>query len=150
MIYTFYSNASTILLPASRILFTTCALAWTAPAVAQEAGSLETMVRVRAAVELYYQARPNLRPTAAFLVNHPASTCTKPRFPRAMELDELEGTTVLKYQVDALGKARNAVIAKSSRWAVLDEVALEALSLCVLTTDDTNAWQTIGYKFSLQ
>jgi TonB family protein len=135
---------------ACRGLIATCALAWVAPACAFEAGSPETMQKVRADVELYYQAHPTSRPSEGWNANHPPSTCAKPRFPRAMLRDELEGMTVLTYQVDALGKARNAAIARSSGWAVLDEVALEALSLCVLASSDASEWHKVGYQFTLQ
>jgi len=124
---------------------------WVAPALAEDAGSPETMQKVRADVALYYQAHPTWRTDAAWLVHNPAApTCTKPRFPKAMIKDELEGTTFLKYQVDAQGKARNAVIARSSRWAVLDEAALEALSLCLFVAGDASEWHTVGYQFSMQ
>lgn len=133
------------------VLLATCACTWVVPALAEDAGSPETMRKVRADVALYYQAHPTMRAEAAWLVHNPATpTCAKPRFPKAMIKDELEGTTFLKYQVDALGKARNAVIARSSRWAVLDEAALEALTLCVLVAGDASEWHTVGYRFSMQ
>lgn len=109
------------------------------------------MQKVRADVALYYPAHPTMLTDAAWLAHNPATpTCAKPRFPKAMVKDELEGTTFLKYQIDALGKARNAVIARSSRWAVLDEPALEALALCIFVAGDASEWHTVGYRFSMQ
>lgn len=74
----------------------------------------------------------------------------QPRLPKAMGRDELSGVTVLKYQVDSLGKARNAYISRSAGWAVLDEAALEGLALCVLTTADASEWQVVSYVFEIK
>lgn len=53
----------------------------------------------------------------------------KPRYPRAGLRDEMQGTAVLSYDVEA-GKPTKAKLVRSSGWAVLDEAALEALALC--------------------
>lgn len=66
-----------------------------------------------------------------------------------MRLDELEGTTVLSFQADADGKANNARITKTSGFAVLDEAALESLSVCVFKPQAATYWLSQSYRFSL-
>lgn len=133
-----------------RILLATCAFALAFPAAAQDAGSPETMRNVRAAVEKYYSRNPNYRPTENWLRVIPASTCREPRLPIAFRRAELSGKTVLQYQVNADGKAHNAIIARSSGWAVLDEAALDALSQCVFTNTNSSEWDDQTYIFRIQ
>jgi len=133
----------------ARALFISIAvLTCASPVIARDAGHPDTMQKVRDGVERYYQANPALRDTPGWLAAHPPATCALPRYPRAFIRDELEGTTVLRYQIDARGQAHNAVIAKSSGWAVLDAAALEALALCTFAPGDIQAWHPVGYQFS--
>ena len=132
-----------------RLIFATFAVSWALPGIAQETVDPDTLLKVRARVELYYQTWPSLRPTPASLASRPAPTCSTPRYPRAGRENELEGTTVLNFQINADGRATNARLGKSSGWAVLDEAALEALSVCEFKPQDPPKWMSLSYKFHL-
>lgn len=119
-------------------------------ASAQETVHPETARMVKEAVEAYYETRPTLRPTAAWLASAPAPTCAKPRYPRAGLRDELEGTTVVRFDITGQGKPVNARVARSSGWAVLDEAALEALSMCQFPQQPDLKGQGLSYRFYLE
>jgi TonB family protein len=108
-----------------------------------------TLEQVRAAVEQYFEAHPGLRPTDAWRKNNPPSTCSKPTYPLAGMRDELAGTAELSFNIGADGKAINVRLRRSSGWAVLDEVAFEALAACTLVPGTTET-QTVSYRFHLE
>lgn len=129
------------------ILLVPC-LCFALPTGAYDAGSPDTTKKVSEAVERYYQSKPAwVRPTVAELAFAPLPTCVKPRFPRAALQDGLEGNVVISFQVDAKGRPTNASIDKSSGWAILDQAALEALSVCSYEPDESGAWQKRSYDF---
>ena len=117
---------------------------------ANDAVNPDTLKKLREDVELFYQSKPAFaRPSRAELAFSPQPTCLQPRYPRAGKFYELEGTALLSFQVDAEGKPKNAHIDKSSRWAILDEAALEALAVCRFDTDQADAWQRRTFVFSI-
>jgi len=59
----------------------------------------------------------------------PAS-CTVPEWPREAVRYEIEGTTVLQFQVGADGTVRNAEVKQGSGWSLLDQAALAGLARC--------------------
>jgi len=141
----------------SRKAFATLALA--VPLIAQSAPTstpplpappapLATLKEVQDAVELYFQVKPSLRPTAAWLAMSKPPTCAKPRYPRAGLREELEGTTVLSFKYGTGRKATEITLRRSSGWAVLDEAAFEALALCVFEPDSSEV-QSVSYRFHL-
>jgi TonB family protein len=107
-----------------------------------------TLKDVQDAVELYFQVKPSLRPSAAWLAMNKPPTCSKPRYPRAGLREELEGTTVLNFKYGPDGRATEITLRRSSGWAVLDEAAFEALALCVFQPD-SNEIQSVAYRFRL-
>jgi TonB family protein len=125
------------------------AVALPLPASAQESSAPPTLEQVREKVELYYQTHQSHRPSPAWLASHAAPTCSTPRYPRAGLLDELEGTTVLSFRINADGKAEDVRLERSSRWAVLDEAAFESLALCVLKPEPGKERLTVSYRFYL-
>ncbi len=125
------------------------ALCLALPGHAQDIADPDTRRKISGGVADYYEKRPAMRPTAAWLEKTPAATCAKPRLPRAMEKDEIEGTTILSFQIGADGKPINARVARSSGWAVLDEAALESLALCDFNPAGAPEWQNVSYRFYL-
>jgi len=59
----------------------------------------------------------------------PAS-CTVPEWPREAVRYEIEGTTVLQFQVGADGAVRHAEVKQGSGWSLLDQAALAGLARC--------------------
>lgn len=122
------------------------ALSGALPVFAHDAAHPDTAARLKEAVEQYYQAKPSMRPTPAWLAANPGPTCSKPRYPRAGLRDELKGTTALRFDINADGLPVNAQLVKSSGWAVLDEAAIEALSVCVFPVAPATE-QSVAYRF---
>jgi TonB family protein len=133
-----------------RLVLALMGFAAAAPCLAQDAAHPDTARMVKEAVEAYYETKPNLRPTPAWLASAPPPTCSKPRYPRAGLREELEGTTVLRFDLTAEGKATNARIARSSGWAVLDEAALESISLCAFQAQTPSTDLSVSYRFYLE
>jgi TonB family protein len=134
---------------ACRLAFAAVTMTWALPGIAHDVANPETRKKVSEAVELYYQANPKLRPTENWFTSKPVSTCTTPHYPRAAIADNLEGTAVLQFQLNADGKPVNAYFVKASGWAVLDQAALEALSTCVMKPEVPNEWLRQPYHFRL-
>ncbi len=65
----------------------------------------------------------------AGLLLSPAS-CTTPEWPREARRYEVDGITVLHFQIAADGSIEGARVAKSSSWQLLDEAALRSLVKC--------------------
>jgi len=119
-------------------------------ASAYDAAHPDTAKKLNEAVERFYESKPaSARPRPAELAFAPQPTCSKPRYPRAARLYKLEGNVVLSFQVDAAGRPKSANIDRSTRWAILDQAAIEALSACVFDPDPEEAWQKRAYSFSL-
>lgn len=59
----------------------------------------------------------------------PAS-CTVPEWPREALRYEIEGTTVLQFQIGLDGAVRNAQVKQGSGWSILDQAALAGLARC--------------------
>ena len=59
----------------------------------------------------------------------PAS-CTVPEWPREAVRYEIEGTTLLQFQIGADGAVRKAQLTQGSGWALLDQAALAGLARC--------------------
>lgn len=65
----------------------------------------------------------------AGLLLSPAS-CTTPEWPREARRYEVDGITVVHFQIGADGSIENPTIAKSSSWQLLDDAALRSLVKC--------------------
>jgi len=59
-----------------------------------------------------------------------ASTCTTPEWPREARRYEVDGITVLHFQIGVEGNIESAKVVKSSSWRLLDEAALRSLVTC--------------------
>ena len=58
------------------------------------------------------------------------ATCTTPEWPRAARRYEIDGITVLHFQIGADGSIKDAQVVKSSSWQLLDEAAMRSLVKC--------------------
>ncbi len=56
--------------------------------------------------------------------------CQPPLFTKEALRYELEGTTVLQYDVDDSGRASSVRVTRSSGWKVLDQMAVKAVGTC--------------------
>jgi TonB family protein len=56
--------------------------------------------------------------------------CTMPEWPREAVRYEIEGSTVLQFQIGADGAVRNAQVRQGSGWTILDQAALAGLARC--------------------
>lgn len=63
------------------------------------------------------------------LLLSPAS-CTTPEWPREARRYEVDGITVVHFEIGADGNIENAAVAKSSSWQLLDDAALRSLVKC--------------------
>lgn len=59
-----------------------------------------------------------------------ASTCTTPEWPREARRYEVDGTTVVHFQIGADGNIDDAKVVKSSSWSLLDDAAVRSLVTC--------------------
>jgi protein TonB len=57
-------------------------------------------------------------------------SCTTPAWPNEARRYEVEGITLLHFQIDAQGNIQGAEVAKSSSWTMLDDAALQSLVKC--------------------
>lgn len=57
-------------------------------------------------------------------------TCTTPEWPGEARRYEVEGMTVLHFQIGEDGSVEGARVAKTSSWKLLDEAALQSLVKC--------------------
>lgn len=78
----------------------------------------------------------------------------KPEYPRLAKQAGIEGTVWVKVLVDKSGSARDALVAKSSGTASLDEAAVEAAKKCRFKPGIQNGqpvacWVTFNYDFKL-
>lgn len=58
------------------------------------------------------------------------SSCTTPEWPREARRYEVDGTTVVHFQIGADGNIDNPQVIKSSSWKLLDDAALRSLDKC--------------------
>ncbi|QYF93713.1 energy transducer TonB [Massilia sp. PAMC28688] len=65
----------------------------------------------------------------AGLLESPAS-CTTPQWPNEARRYEVDGVTVLNFQIDEAGNIADATVARSSGWRLLDEAAMRSLVKC--------------------
>jgi protein TonB len=59
-----------------------------------------------------------------------AKSCTTPEWPREARRYEVDGITVVHFQIGADGNIENATVAKSSSWQLLDDAAMRSLVKC--------------------
>jgi protein TonB len=59
-----------------------------------------------------------------------AKSCTTPEWPREARRYEVDGITVVHFQIGADGNIENASVAKSSSWQLLDDAAMRSLVKC--------------------
>ena len=59
-----------------------------------------------------------------------AASCTTPEWPREARRYEVEGVTVLHFQISDDGSIRGAKVARTSSWKLLDDAALASLVQC--------------------
>lgn len=78
----------------------------------------------------------------AGLLLSPAS-CTTPEWPREARRYEVDGITVVHFQIGADGTIGNANVAKSSSWQLLDDAALRSLLKCKFKPDLDEAERTV-------
>lgn len=144
------SDATTMTNPkAGQIYIAAILFACAQYAGADEPVQLTSLAEVQSQAERYYQQNPLNRPTPAWLASAGPHTCSKPRYPRAGLRDEMQGTTILRFDIDDAGKAINAVLKKSSGHAVLDEAAFDALFVCAFKKGAPAAEQDVSYRFYL-
>jgi len=82
------------------------------------------------------------------------NTCAKPQYPHESLARRAQGTTTLRFLIDTDGSVAEAVVAKSSGDALLDEAARAAIAKCRFTpamagTTPTKAWVPVQYVWSL-
>ena len=65
----------------------------------------------------------------AGLLQSPAS-CTAPQWPAEARRYEVDGVTVLNFQIDAAGKISHPQVVRSSGWRLLDDAAVQSLVRC--------------------
>lgn len=65
----------------------------------------------------------------AGLLQSPAS-CTTPQWPDEARRYEVDGVTVLSFQIDTAGKIANPQVVRSSGWRLLDDAAVQSLVKC--------------------
>lgn len=118
-----------------------------AGAAAHDAAHPDTRKKINEAVERFYEAKNRYRPSQPDLTTINEKVCVQASYPRDALLWQLEGTTVLSYQVNIDGRAINAEVSRSSGWAILDEAAINALSVCLFSPETLTAWQKKSYKF---
>jgi TonB family protein len=118
-------------------------------AMARDAAHPDTRRKLNEALEAFYQAKPLVRGRLYLDASLPQPTCEVPRYPTAARRYDLEGATLLSFQVDSNGRAVNAEIDRGSGSALLDEAALASLSLCIFNEPST-AWSKKMYQFALQ
>ena len=58
------------------------------------------------------------------------SSCTTPEWPREARRYEVDGITVVHFQIDTQGRIEDAKVVKSSSWKLLDDAALRSLLKC--------------------
>lgn len=58
------------------------------------------------------------------------SSCTTPAWPQEARRYEVDGTTVVHFQIGADGNIEDARVARSSSWQLLDDAALRSLITC--------------------
>ena len=58
------------------------------------------------------------------------SACTTPEWPREMRRYEVDGITVVHFQIDGAGLIEDARVVKSSGWQLLDDAAMRSLVKC--------------------
>lgn len=132
-----------------QIVFTAVLFACAPHAFADEPVRFASLAEVQAQAERYYQQNPLSRPTPAWLASARPHTCSKPRYPRAGLRDEMQGTTILRFDIDDAGKAINALLKKTSGYPVLDEAAFEALRVCEFEKSAPAKEQDASYRFYL-
>lgn len=133
----------------SRQLTTIFLMAMSTCVAAHDAAHPDTRKKVNDAVERFYEAKNRYRPTQPSLATLSPEECVRAKYPRDALMWELEGNTILSYQVNSEGQAINAEVSRSSGWAILDEAALNALSTCRFAPDTESAWQKKSYKFTI-
>ncbi|MFL6660397.1 MAG: energy transducer TonB [Massilia sp.] len=57
-------------------------------------------------------------------------SCTTPEWPKEARRYEIEGVTVLHFQIAADGSVEGARVARTSSWKLLDDAALQSLVKC--------------------
>ncbi|MYN05442.1 TonB family protein [Pseudoduganella sp. DS3] len=133
----------------SRKLFGTFLIAISTSAAAHDAAHPDTRKKINDAVDRFYEGKNRYRPSQPSLTTLSPTTCDQTTYPKDARMWELEGTTVLSYQVNINGRAVNAEVSRSSGWALLDESAINALSACVFSPEAVMAWQKKSYKFTI-
>jgi D-alanyl-D-alanine endopeptidase (penicillin-binding protein 7) len=81
-------------------------------------------------------------------------SCAKPEYPQAALAQRLQGTVTLRFLVDTDGSVAEALVAKSSGDASLDEAARAAIAKCHFTPGTAGgkpapAWVPVQYVWSL-
>ena len=82
------------------------------------------------------------------------NSCAKPQYPHESLARRAQGTTTLRFLIDTDGSVAEAVVAKSSGDAPLDEAARVAIAKCRFTpamagTTPARAWVAVQYVWSL-
>lgn len=134
---------------AARRLLATSLIAISTGAAAHDAAHPDTRKKVNEAVDRYFESKNRYRPTQQSLTTLSPTACTQADYPKEARLWDMEGTTVLSFQVNTDGRAVNAEINRSSGWAILDESALNALSACVFRPEAVSTWQRRIFSFSI-
>lgn len=62
-------------------------------------------------------------------------SCARPEWPQEARRYELEGVTTLHFRMGPEGRAIEPTVARSSRWAMLDQAAIASLSTCVFPAE---------------
>jgi TonB family protein len=102
-------------------------------------------------------AGPHAASAAAQSTPAPApvrTSCAGPEYPREARRYELEGITTLRFRIGPDGRVRDAAVAKSSGWALLDDASIRTLQACTFPANpdarSQGEFHPVKYVWSLE
>jgi TonB family protein len=111
--------------------------------------------RAAGALALAILAGLHVAPAAAQSAPAPArKPCAGPEYPLEARRYELEGITTLRYRLAPDGRVRDAQVAGSSGWKLLDDASIRTIQACVFTPEQAvranGAALPVKYVWSLE
>jgi protein TonB len=105
--------------------------------------ALAAMAAMMTAVSAFAQqeSAPARLPIVGGAGKYPQGSCAGQTWPREALRYEIEGTTQVSYRLTPDGRVTDAVVAKSSGWALLDNASLKAVQTCTYSPDQVAAAQ---------
>jgi protein TonB len=76
-------------------------------------------------------SRAQLAPQAPFSSLVSPAECTRPEWPQEARRYEIDGVTVVNFEIGADGHVVRPAVARSSGWTILDNAALKGIARCV-------------------